>query len=51
MTEEDFKREDADLDREMERREALEREDIMALTVDSWRRAVRIAVAINEEAA
>lgn len=51
MTEAEFQREDRDLDRELEHREELEREDIMTLAVNPWRRAMRIVVAIEEEAA
>jgi hypothetical protein len=50
-TYEDFQRDDRELDRQLEHREELEREDIMMLAVNPWRRAMRIAVAIEEEAA
>jgi hypothetical protein len=39
-TYEEFRREDEDLDREYERREALEREDIMGIAVNGWLTAV-----------
>ena len=51
MTEAEFQRDDRELDRQLEHREELEREDIMTLTVNPWRRAMRITVAIDEEAA
>jgi hypothetical protein len=51
MNEAEFQKEDRDLDRELEHREELEREDIMTLAVNPWRRAMRIVVAIKDEAA
>lgn len=50
MTEGEFQRDDQVLDRQLEHREELEREDIMRLAVNPRRRAMRIAVVIEEEA-
>lgn len=50
MSEAEFQREDREYERQLERREELEREDIMSVAVDPWLHSQRLAHAIVDRA-